>query len=552
MKVLPNLIVAAILFWSDLLSTTTAYEGENWYSLGNYIEEEGDQFRAGYSVVSSADGSIIAVASPWYSPNSEDSEDEPDPDEAPPNDSTVKNGKKYGRVAVYEFDTEQDEWQKLGKEIIGDNDGEQLGVSMDMSDDGQILVIGTLSDSKDSKTTQTGSVKVFKLNRITGVPIWAKYGKTIYGDAALDHFGAAVAIHGPDGNLIAVGAPGHHRSATGGIYNSVGSVSVWEYDDDNKEWNKLGDTLEGEYPNGRFGSSLGMGDDGEIIVVGAPFANDQRGRVEVYNFNMTHYNRVDTSWVGAGFGDQFGTSVSVTPQGDHVAIGAPFQTVDDKIQAGAVYVYKYVDDTWEDVGGPISTSREGVRFGYSVDLVDPGGANILDLAVGAPHSSSDGMKQNGHIYVYHYRDEKWENGDFTLGGKVEYSHQGTTVYLSSDGRQVMGGAPTEGYVSVYTLAFTPPPTSAPTSAPTEEPKSQDKGKPGSNTSPEKRKGRSGFANFILVMFIISVVCATGFLAFKGVMHYRNKRTLEAFQPTPNTDLELRNIESQEGGPNGVI
>jgi hypothetical protein len=547
MKFLPNLILPAILVFSDILSTTTAYEGENWYSLGNYIEEEGDQFRAGYSVVSSADGSIIAVASPWYSPNSEDSEDEPDPDEAPPNDDSQKNGKKYGRVAVYEFDSENDEWQKLGGEIIGDNDGEQLGVSMDMSDDGNIIVIGTLSDSKDSKTTQTGSVKVFKLNKNTGKSIWLPYGKTIYGDAALDHFGAAVAIHGKDGNIIAVGAPGHHKSATAGSgYISVGSVSVWEIDDGNDEWIKLGETLEGEDANGHFGSSLVMGEDGEIVV-GAPFANDQKGIVEVFNFNRTHYNKNGTNWEGKAAGDQFGTSVSVTPQGDHVAIGAPFQTVDDKIQAGAVYIYKYVDDAWEDVGGTISTSREGVRFGYSVDLADPGGANRLDLAIGAPHSSSDGMKQNGRIYVYHYRDDQWEAGSIPLAGKVEYSHQGTTVYLSSDGRQVMGGAPTEGYVSVYTLADTPPPTSAPT----DEPESEEKGKPGSTTSP-KKNGSGGFANFIFVMFVITVVCATSFLAFKGVMHYRNKRTLQAFQPTPNTDLELRNIESQEGGPNGVI
>ena len=72
------------------------------------------------------------------------------------------------------------------------------------------------------------------------------------------------------------------------------------------------------------------------------------------------------------------------------------------------------------------------------------------------------MEQNGHIAVYHFRNNMYSLAHVEIEGRAEYSHQGSSVALSGDGYQVMGGAPTGGYVSVYTLALTAPPTLAPT------------------------------------------------------------------------------------------
>lgn len=499
-----------------LLCLVLTAEAERWYSLGNYIEEEGTNDHAGHAVVSSGDGSIIAVAAPHYTPVDDDGK--------------AIDGTRYGRIAIYEFDAESDTWSNLGEEIVGDR-GEELGTSLDMIDDGTAIIVGTKAYHENKR--EAGSVKVYTLtDRNSEEPRWVQKGQTLFGVAAFDRFGYSSAI-ADQGKVIAVGSPGHDEP---GIGDDAGSVTVYDYDTTNQKWEPIQDApaMVGTHANGRFGHSLSLSQVGNLAV-GSPLADDSKGYVRTYKYNATGHlwETLGQDIRGKFAGDKCGTSVAMSRNGDHVIVGSPMWKYNGKKRAGAIIVLKFNGgeiNRWKEVGSEIA-GEEGDEFGSSVDISDDG----EEIAVGSPYSDSEpGKKQTGHITVYHYIGQEWVKRDVNVVGKTEYSNQGSSVALSGNGYQVMGGAPTEGYASVYTLAKTAPPTMSPTEF-------HERGKHERDHSKGKPK-RSGFATFVLVVFLISFIGAGGFLAFKGLVYYRNKRSMAAFQPTPNTDLELRNIE----------
>ena len=115
--------------------------------------------------------------------------------------------------------------------------------------------------------------------------------------------------------------------------------------------------------------------------------------------------------------------------------------------------------------------------------------------------------------------------DMHMDGKTAFSNLGTSVALSGNGEQVMGGAPTEGYATVYQLTE----TASPTSSPTREPSSGSKG---------RGSGGGKGASFIRVIFNIAIAGLVMFAIVKIIMVVRNRRSLARFQATAVNDLEM--------------
>jgi hypothetical protein len=474
-----------------------------WYPLGNWIEEEGTPSRAGYCVKNSMDGKIIAVAAPHYSP-----------DDTP--------GMRFGRVVIYTFDEERDAWDKLGGDITGE-EGDSFGSSLGMSEDGKTVIVGSLNDNKNG--VQAGMVQIYVLDDVSGTVKWIQKGQTIYGANAFDEFGYSVDVK-DGGEVIAVGSPG--EDGTLGVLNSSGAVRVYKWGSTSSKWLQVQKVISGTQDNGRFGHSVALSQVG-IIAIGAPHANDYVGDVV-----MVHYNATDATWTNSGpiardeafkSGDMFGYSVSVSFDGTTVAVGAPHHKGNGsstKKLSGAVTVHGFNmnQNMWKQLGGEIIGSNAGDEAGTSVQLSDDG----TEVAVGAPFSSY-GKTQSGRIIVYRFSPQgtSWDVMDMFMDGKTAFSNLGFSVALSGNGEQVMGGAPTEGYATVYQLTE----TASPTSSPTREPSSGRRGGGGG-------KG----ASFLRVMFNIAIAGLVMFAIVKIIMVVRNRRSLARFTATAVNDLEL--------------
>ena len=475
-----------------------------WYPLGNWIEEEGTPDRAGHCVANSQDGKIIAISAPHYS-------------------TEEKPGLRFGRVVVYTFDELRDAWDKLGGDITGAEE-DSFGSSLGMSDDGKTIIVGSLNNNKNG--VMAGMVQVFVLDNVTDDKKWIQKGPTLYGDNAFDEFGYSVDVK-DGGEVIVIGSPGEDSSGK----DNTGAVRVYKWGSTSSVWEPVEEVIKGTENNGRFGHSVALSQVG-IIAVGEPHALNYMGKVMIVRYNatgatwdITHNIERDEA---IKEGDMFGYSVSVSFDGSTIAVGAPRHKGNgnslNKL-SGAVTVHKYDEslNEWNQRGGEIIGRSAGDQSGTSVHLSDDG----MEVAIGAPFSSK-GKTQAGRISVYRWEDA-WEIMDVDIDGKTAFSNLGYSVAISGDGEQVIGGAPMEGYATVYQLAETASPTSSPTLPP----------------SKGKRGGGGKRSSFIRVIFNIAIAGLVMFAIVKIIMVIRHRRSLATFQPTAVNDLEM------EMTPNGV-
>jgi hypothetical protein len=95
-------------------------------------------------------------------------------------------------------------WEQQGSTIVGDAAEYYLGTSVALSADAKTLVAAApgLLDNTDRE----GYVKVYRMTD-DGGGTRTQLGQTIYGNANGDWFGSSVDVT-PEGNIIVVGSPG--------------------------------------------------------------------------------------------------------------------------------------------------------------------------------------------------------------------------------------------------------------------------------------------------------------------------------------------------------
>ena len=74
-----------------------------------------------------------------------------------------------------------DKWNKLGDEIVG-NAGQEFGTSLDISESGNAIIVGTPMEDYGDKKSQAGSVWVYVRDNVSGKTRWLVKGNIIYGD----------------------------------------------------------------------------------------------------------------------------------------------------------------------------------------------------------------------------------------------------------------------------------------------------------------------------------------------------------------------------------
>ncbi|MCA3148770.1 MAG: integrin [Burkholderiales bacterium] len=262
--------------------------------------------------------------------------------------------------------------------------------------------------------------------------------------AANDEFGTSVALSG-DGNTLAVGAPGEDGSASD-------SGAVYVFTRSGGSWSQQGSPIKATSPalGDRFGSAVALSNDGNTLAVGAPGRNADAGSAYVFVRSGTSWTEEDNRTASnAGAGDQFGTSVALSNDGNTLAVGAPFE--DSSVtginqpsnelasNSGAAYVFVRSVATWNQEAF-VKASNTGAQdnFGRAVVLSNDGNT----LAVGAP-GQDDTAPGSGAAYVYFRSGAAW---DLTPPAYIKASNPdaqdafGYSLALSGDGSTLAVGA----------------------------------------------------------------------------------------------------------------
>lgn len=171
---------------------------------------------------------------------------------------------------------------------------DSFGRSVALSDDGNTLAVGAYGEASgatgvdgaqvDNSVLGSGAVYVFSRSGV----LWNQQAYIKASNTGQnDRFSGSVALSG-DGSALAVGAAAEDSSATGieGAQNNdsaLGSGAVYLFNNNSGVWSqqayiKAADTQESD----RFGTSVQLADDGNILAVGAPKAFSDESAIYLY------------------------------------------------------------------------------------------------------------------------------------------------------------------------------------------------------------------------------------------------------------------------------
>ncbi len=338
-----------------------------------------------------------------------------------------------GAGAVYVFTRSSGNWSQQA--YVKASNAREYGVfgsSVALSADGDTLAVGAFGDDSNATgingaqastgTSNAGAVYVFTRIGVT----WTQqaYVKASNTDAG-DYFGSRVAL-AANGNTLAVAAVLESSAATGvnssnqADNTSAGAGAVYVFSRTGSSWSqqayvKASTNGAGDY----FGISVALSGDGSTLAVGA---NRESSSATGINGNQTNdsalhsgavyvFSRAGTTWSQQAYvktgtthaGDEFGTDVALSADGNTLAVTAYFESGgttgingdpanNSANRSGAAYVFTRTGGTWSQQAYVKAGNAEtGDRFGVSAALSADGNT----LAVGSSHESSDAAGING-------------------------------------------------------------------------------------------------------------------------------------------------------------
>src|SRR5690554_6476968 len=200
---------------------------------------------------------------------------------------------------------------------------------------------------------------------------------------------------------------------------------------------QIGQKIEGDTGTDAFGQSVTISADGNIIAVGAPYNGgngSNSGHVRVYENIGGTWTQIGNDIEGDSSGDWSGYSIALSANGDIIAIGAPFND-GGATDSGHVRVFENIAGIWTQIGNAIEGDASWDESGTSVAL----SADGTIVAIGAPRHSGNG-NESGQVRVFENVQGTWTQVGSDIYGLLIGHGLGISCSLSSDGSILVIGA----------------------------------------------------------------------------------------------------------------
>ena len=333
------------------------------------------------------------------------------------------------------------QWIQKGMDIDGETADDQSGRSISMSSNGNTIAIGAYKN--DGAGTDAGHVRIYEWNGTS----WTQKGLDIDGEAADDRSGYSVSMSS-DGNTIAIGAVNNDGTAS-----NAGHVRVYEWND--TAWIQKGLDIDGEANGDNSGFSVSMSSDGNTLAIGAWY-NDgtgiNSGNTRIYEWNGMAWTQKGAEIDGEGPNDLSGYSVSISSDGSTIAIGANLND-GSGANSGHSRVYEWNGIAWTQKGMDIDGESTDDNSGRSVSMSSNGNT----IAIGAYKNDGTGTDA-GHVRIYEWNGTGWTQKGLDIDGEAADDLSGYSISLSSDGSSLAigaylndGTATDAGHVRVYEI-----------------------------------------------------------------------------------------------------
>ncbi len=224
-------------------------------------------------------------------------------------------------------------------------------------------------------------------------------------------------------------------------------------------WVQVGADIDGMATDEFSGSAVAFSSDGNRMVIGAQFANSFTGLARIYEWDGSSWNQLGSDIPAEASGDQFGWSVTMSADGERVAIGATqhdAQATTGIRDAGHVRVFEWdaVNSEWDQLGANLDGSSQFANFGSAVSFSDNG--NILAIGAYTGQDASGAFTGIVQIFQWDAINSEWDQLGANIDGATASDNFGEAVSLSGDGTRVAiggsqndGGGSNGGHAQVY-------------------------------------------------------------------------------------------------------
>ena len=383
---------------SDVI-TFKSWDRNSLWQLGLNINGEAAEDLRDSSVAVSADGSVIATGTPF----------------------SDNNADMGGRVRIYSWNGSA--WKQMGSDIDGEEAYDRSGFAVSLSNDGKTIAIGTPFGKNNANNS--GHVRIYSWNGSA----WNQVGADIDGEAEMDRSGQAVSLSS-DGQTVAIGA----RWNGGNGLNS-GHVRIYSWN--GSAWNQVGADIDGEVQHDHSGAAVSLSSDGQTVAIGARW-NDgnggNSGHVRIYSWNGSAWNQVGADIDGEAQDDHSGQAVSLSADGQTVAIGARLNDGNGE-NSGHVRIYSWNGSAWNQVGADIDGEAPEDESGSSTSL----SADGQTVAIGARLNDGNGLN-SGRVRIYSWNGSAWKQVGTDIDGEALHDEKGSSIAISANGQTIVIGA----------------------------------------------------------------------------------------------------------------
>jgi len=254
--------------------------------------------------------------------------------------------------------------------------------------------------------------------------IWQPLGNIISGNGG---FGHSISLSS-DAKTLAIGAPNYSDNESN---TNIGKVEVYTWVE--STWQQVGQTITGQKSGDEFGSSVSLSSSGLTLAVSSPKSEGGSGSVSIYTWDeATSLWQHGQTINGETAGDNFGFSLSLSPNGRTLAASSPYSNKGG-LSSGSVRIFTWntIINEWIQLGSSINGSMLSFS-GWSVSL-----SASRTIAIGARQSGSGSVK----VYTYNDDSMNWIQLGQTLTGERGGDYYGHDVSISSDGSVLAVGAP---------------------------------------------------------------------------------------------------------------
>ena len=368
---------------------------QDWQQVGLDINGAAPNLQFGRSADLSGDGTTFAVGSNEYN-----------------------NGS--GQTLVYKWNGSN--WIQKGQPINGQSTNELSSSSVSINENGNTLAIGAPQSSGGG--ANSGTVRIFEWNGNN----WIQKGSNIDGTID-DYSGYSIVISG-DANSVAI--------SSAGIFNA-GKVEVYTWNGSN--WVQKGSDFLGQNTDDCTGVAVSLSYDGNTLSYGSPNNDDlfqDAGKVSVFTWNGISWVNKGLEINGTILNQGLGSNISLTNDGNTIGIGCPA----NNSATGLVKIYVWNGSNWMQKGADILGAASGDFFGTSVSLSENG--NVI--AIGS--SGTDGIGSwDGSTHVYTFNGLSWITYGSSIFGNSQDCYSGSIVVLNDSGNTLLLSEPSNSSIN---------------------------------------------------------------------------------------------------------